>query len=712
IDGTGVELNNVELNNSNGLSLLDNMSLNGQLVLTAGTFATGANTLTLTSNAAGTASIGEIQTSADFSGTVELQRFIPTGVSNWVNISAPLTSQTIASWDDDIITTGFTGSQWPLYPFNNIQSYDETVVGGLNDGWTETADITDELADDRGYMAYMLGTTQLLDLTGSIQKGSVQVSLNYSPGGGVANDGWELCSNIYPCDIHFDQLYALSNNIGDTYYVYDAETGNYATYTVGLGGSAGEVISSSQSFWVQTTGAGAYIQFEESIKSETSSAFERFETAQPYIVLELEGISKTHEAVVTFSDQFTSNFDLGSDALKLGSMDEFSPEISTMSADGQMLTVNRMPWNNGIIEVPVHLHLDSLSDYSLRLKTVEHLPENTCLALVNLESGESWPFNASEEIEFVIDEHKNEVMFAIQLFTAATISTQNASCSNQSNGAVEVINELGNGSVQLFNLNHTLLSEETIASGETFVFENLNQGDYFVEVVNSELPCAQQGFWVYVDADPGNSAEVSTLIDSCNESGLGSILVSHTSDINYQLTHNGELLSQGQGSTIELIDLNSALLYELEITDECGTSSQEVYLYDPTAVNAEIQGEFTVVIENGISEVNYQANSSNAISNEWYLDGELVGSGELLNLGFEETGDFLLTLNSTGETCSNSTSEWIQVEQANGIDSNQTSEYTVQMVGDHFVLTGDFNQTTVQIYNSTSQSLSYKSQIQ
>ncbi|MGB1033031.1 MAG: hypothetical protein ACPGWM_10455, partial [Flavobacteriales bacterium] len=49
IDGTSVELNNVELNNSNGLSLLDNMSLNGQLVLTAGTFATGANTLTLTS---------------------------------------------------------------------------------------------------------------------------------------------------------------------------------------------------------------------------------------------------------------------------------------------------------------------------------------------------------------------------------------------------------------------------------------------------------------------------------------------------------------------------------------------------------------------------------------------------------------------------------------------------------------------------------------
>ena len=278
-------------------------------------------------------------------------------------------------------------------------------------------------------------------------------------------------------------MYALSNNISDTYYVYDAETGNYATYTVGLGGTAGEVISSSQSFWVQTTGSGAYLQFEESIKSETSSAFERFETAQPFIVLELEGINKTHEAVVTFNEQYTSNFDLGSDAMKLGSLDEFSPEISTLSADGHMLSVNRMPWNNGIIEIPVHLHLDSLSDYTLRLKTVKHLPENTCLALVDLESGESWPIAASEEIEFVVDEHKNDVVFAIQMFTAATVSTQSASCSNQNNGAIEVLNELGNGAVQLYDLDFNLLNEGELNENDSYLFEDLAQGDYYVEVL-------------------------------------------------------------------------------------------------------------------------------------------------------------------------------------------------------------------------------------
>ena len=161
------------------------------------------------------------------------------------------------------------------------------------------------------------------------------------------------------------------------------------------------------------------------------------------------------------------------------------------------------------------------------------------------------------------------------------------------------------------------------------------------------------------------------------------------------------MIAEGTQSSLELVNLNSALVYELEITDECGTSTQMVSISDPLAVSAEIQGEFLVSIEEGSTQMNYQANSNNAISHEWYLDGELMGSGDNLNLEFNETGDYLLTLNSIGAACSNSTSEWIQVDQANGINTNERADFTVQVTNDQFILTGEFKQSNLDVYNST-----------
>ena len=501
---------NMTMKNALGLSLGVNTSIHGVLSPEEGAFTTGANVLTLASDAMGTGSVGEILASASFAGTVNAQRYIPVGETMWVNVCSPIAGLTLADWNDDLITTGFTNSDFPDYAFddgtlfNNVLQYDETAAGMLNDGFVGATDITDGLDATRGYFVYMQNLSQLVDVEGAIQQGSLTTNLNYTSTGVAANDGWELVANRYPSEIDFDALHALSTGIAPTYYVFDAENFVYTSYTVGVGGTATGFIPSGQSFWVQTTAAGAALQFEESMKSNVGSAFERDFPGLSKIALQLERNGLKHVTTVVLEEDASIDFEPGKDAFVLGSVSDSAPLIAAVATDGELTAVNRISLEN-VTSIPVHVKAVAGS-FTFRVIDAEYIPEGVCMSIEDLETGEFFPFEENVEISWEQAEDFEGIRFMLHLTKPIETAVNHISCHGANDGQITIDSFVSTGTVEVYNLDGVLIDSADIA--ENVTFENLAQGDYQIVYTDADGACAQVSAWVYVEQP--NAISIST----------------------------------------------------------------------------------------------------------------------------------------------------------------------------------------------------------
>ncbi|MEO0404034.1 MAG: hypothetical protein AAF193_04115, partial [Bacteroidota bacterium] len=108
------------------------LNVHGIITVENGNFKTG-NSVTLISDENGTGMFGPIE--GIVSGNVFAQRFHNAGNDGYMMISSPVRNQTVSDFNDHLITTGFPGSDWPDYPFNNIKTYNESTPGSTNEGF-------------------------------------------------------------------------------------------------------------------------------------------------------------------------------------------------------------------------------------------------------------------------------------------------------------------------------------------------------------------------------------------------------------------------------------------------------------------------------------------------------------------------------------------------------------------------------------------------
>ena len=87
-------------------------------------------------------------------------------------------------------------------------------------------------------------------------------------------NGYNLISNPYPSSIDFNMFYN-DNPVDNTIYIWSQSDGNYATYTVGTGGTLGatNLIQLGQAFFVQANTAAPSILFENSYRTHSNSIF-------------------------------------------------------------------------------------------------------------------------------------------------------------------------------------------------------------------------------------------------------------------------------------------------------------------------------------------------------------------------------------------------------------------------------------------------------
>lgn len=332
-------LNNLTVNigttpATGSITLGNTAEVTGTVDLQNGTLNTGGS-LTLISDALGTARIGKIPSTADISGNVTVQRYVASGTvatRRYRMFSSPNQNFTWSQLIDNMFLSGTGGSANGFDSTTTNSSscftYQENPTGTR--GWKAASNITNSLSAGTGTLVFLRGDRTLaspdwftpgsypaqnavtIDFTSQpVNKGTITPTLTWNTTtGGLAEDGWNLVGNPYPSQIDWSSTGITKTNIESSFYVYDPSTGSYTSASSGI-------IALGQAFFVHADGNGApAISFTEDCKA-SGAATAYFKTAVQEIRLKVvKDAFNSDMASIAFDGQFNQGFDGQEDARK------------------------------------------------------------------------------------------------------------------------------------------------------------------------------------------------------------------------------------------------------------------------------------------------------------------------------------------------------------------------------------------------------------
>lgn len=391
---------NLDLNDNQGMTLSGATTQVHRGVTMSGGGLNTNGLLTLLSDASSTGWIGPIPSGESVTGDVEVQRFIGTTTA-YNLLGSPIQNTTLEMWDDDLITAGFTGSDFPSFSFNSIQNYDESTFGDKdNFGWFGVSNITEPVEAGSGRMVYIGPSTNVfIDAQGTINQGSINYTLSYTddPGQPASQDGWNMVANPYPCTI--DWLASsgwTKTNLNNAVQVWRADLNQFAAFVNGVSTNGGSrYIPSSQGFWVQANASNPVMTTTEAVKSPEQGTFLRVDPGE-LLRLKIAGVQYADETVLRFLPEATPQFDAALDAQKLHSVNAEVPSLSTMGAQQSEYAIQSLSDVSEQVWVPLNLKVPSNGSYLISIPKTTVLTYD--LYLEDQESGQRWPLREGVEI--------------------------------------------------------------------------------------------------------------------------------------------------------------------------------------------------------------------------------------------------------------------------------------------------------------------------
>jgi len=433
---------NLTVNNPTDVTTTGQQQLRGALSLVAGTFDVIDQGFLLISDASETARVTEI-TGGSISGEMTVQRYIAQGATNWRFLSSPVSGINFEEWDDDFITSGFTGSDFPNFSFVSIYKYDETQLGFGPNGWEALATSAETINAGEGYWVWCgdsAGGTSafIIDVTGSVNTGNVNLPVTFTASAGASEDGWEMVGNPYPCPIDWQDAGWTKTNMNDATYIWDPQNGQYATFVGGVGANGGERnIASGQAFWVQANGASPVLQATEAVKVDLNQPF--FQTTAPgysHLELRMEGVSSYYdETIIKVSPDATISFDGQLDAYKRFSDNPSVPHLSSIQS-GSYLAVNSLPELTQTTTIPLFTAVGISGTYTFRFDGLESFDQSTCLVLEDLETGIITNMLTDTVYDFYMADTSFYTRFLVHMTPPVKTTTTDASCFENEDGKV------------------------------------------------------------------------------------------------------------------------------------------------------------------------------------------------------------------------------------------------------------------------------------
>lgn len=382
-----------------------NIEIRGSLDLFDGIFDCSANQVTLRSTATYTGRLGPVDPGASYVGNMKVQRRIPAGATNWRLLGSPIAGRVVEDWDDDFITAGYPGSDYPNFDdpvgsgisWPSVRYYDETEASAVDSvGLHGVANTNVSLAQGQGFAVWCgdnLGGTAafMIDVQdGAPHIANTPITLPMSwTNVPTSADGWNLVSNPLPSPIDFETM-SLGADVDEVVTFYNPANGNSATYdrVSNLSNNDGtNVIQSSQGFFLKANGPAVTTTVSESdkINTNTGGIFGLGGEVPAHLRLSISS------DVNTFSDESVVYFTAGTpdlderDALKYVFAHSAAPQIATL-ASGEQIAINAYGSIDGAISIPLRVNVGVTGTYVISGVEVGGLELN-CLSIEDLEMG-------------------------------------------------------------------------------------------------------------------------------------------------------------------------------------------------------------------------------------------------------------------------------------------------------------------------------------
>lgn len=365
------------------------LNLAGKLELISASDFQSQGYLTIISTSDGISGNGHIATipaGAQVSGDVTVQRYMSGEGKIYRYLSSPVTNASVASWQDDFPITGTFDdpSTGPGIASGNpsLYFYDETNTSPVtDDGWTLYPEsglaMNNPLQVGLGYAAYVreASASTIVDVTGPVNQGNINLPVNYTSSGNPSADGWNLVGNPFPATIDWDTPGGWTkSSLNGAIAVKDNGGGGGFRYW--NGDDLGDIlengyIAAGQAFWVQANNMGTpQLEVNENAKVNSTGEFYRKDNfvANHLIVSLSDGTinDKTH---IVFSEDALDEFDSQYDCYKLNNT---LFDLSSISVDGYKMAINylAMPVVKKHIKLDVS-DIENLTSYNLSVSGLE-----------------------------------------------------------------------------------------------------------------------------------------------------------------------------------------------------------------------------------------------------------------------------------------------------------------------------------------------------
>lgn len=714
---SALDLFNLTANTPGDLLTDATISIRGTLLIEDGDFDASIANITLSSTNDGTGRLGPVASGSNYIGDLTVQRYIPTGATNWRFLGSPVSGQTVNNWKDDFITAGFPGSHSPTFSnppgsgilWPSVRWYDETrLFNNIDTGWVGVSSNTQALEAGQGFAAWCgtgldFTTAFTIDVTGEphVAQTPITRNLDYTNTGSITTDGFNAVSNPLPSPILFSSL--ARTNVGNAVYIFNPAVGNVAVYdafTQGTINNGTDTIQSSQAFMVQALSSGASISFEESDKvNDRQGGF--FGGSQQSL---FNGVRlKLTSGINAFSDETVVAFDngsVGSDAYDVQKMlfaHPDAPQIASM-ANGGLLAINATGGYTSALEIPLMVDAAITGTYTVTASGMENIGL-TCLVLEDLLTGTITPLVEGASYSFSMEANASTTEPRLKLHASVPVPlyAENTTCSTTQDGRGTVVH-VGNGPMDITwtNAEGTVILQQTIEDGVA-INNDLAPGSYGV-TVSSEAGCGALSTSFTINAPAALEVEATSAFASCPNTTDGRVdltVLGGTAPYTFNWSNGSsdeDLVAAAGAYTVTITDSNGCTVFTPEFTIVAGEG--------PVAL-AELSSSSVLVN----TPVGFTNNSTGGDSHIWeFGDGQFTTEFAPEHT-YATPGTYTVTLVVDNGSCTSTWTGQVIVETSTSISGNSAiTGVNAWFANDKFVVEHGYNNgqpVTIEVLDAT-----------
>ena len=434
VNGNVISVYNADITNQAGVTLNNTrFDIRYNLAITDTGVLNTNGRLRLVSNASNT---GEIQSLEEgtINGTLTVERYRPAVAAGWVNLCSPVAGATIQEWNDDILTTGFTGSDHPTWGnFVSIRWYNEILPGTEQDGYVGVSNVTNPLVPGLGYMVYMpVGAANIDYPNYTINSGDYDLPVNYTNIG--TGRGWNMVGNPYPATISWTAGAWTKTNMYEEVHVWNPNTNQYVSYTLAAGGTP--LIAPGQSFFVRASDLFPVLTVREGCKTKGHGTFRSMETSNEHLTIRVQKDELQDQTIITRLENMTKSFDNNYDAFKLRSPVAEVPYLATLDQEGEDLSINAFNNSDDETIIPIRIEAGVSGTYQLTVTGMEAFAQGGCVTLEDVFTGASYVLTEEKPVGLELIAGDHTLRYQLRIGAPITAAVTDAGCSLEEGGSV------------------------------------------------------------------------------------------------------------------------------------------------------------------------------------------------------------------------------------------------------------------------------------